>query len=94
MRNDIKHGLEPKVGAGRIDVIARRTDAGVEISVTDTGLGLPPEGEARKPVDAASGSYGLLHVRERLRAVYGPQATLTLTPQKPTGVCARVRIPQ
>ena len=94
VENAIKHGLEPKVGAGSIDVIARWTDAGIEISVTDTGLGLPPEGEARKPVDTASGSYGLLHVRERLRAVYGPQATLTLTPQQPAGVCARVRIPQ
>ena len=94
VENAIKHGIEPKVGAGSIDVIARRTDAGVEISVTDTGLGLPPEGEARDPVDAASGSYGLLHVRERLRAVYGPQATLTLTAQEPAGACATVRIPQ
>jgi len=94
VENAIKHGLEPKVGAGSVDVIARRTDAGVEISVCDSGLGLPPDDEARSPVDAASGSYGLLHVRERLRAVYGSQATLTLTPQVPTGVCARVRIPQ
>ena len=81
------------MGVGSIDVIARRTEAGVEISVTDTGLGLPPEGEARNPMDATSNSYGLLHVRERLRAVYGPQATLTLTPQDSAGVCARVRIP-
>ena len=94
VENAIKHGIEPKVGAGSIDVIARRTGAGVEISVTDTGLGLPPEGEARDPVAAASGSYGLLHVRERLRAVYGPQATLTLTAQEPAGACATVRIPQ
>jgi signal transduction histidine kinase len=94
VENAIKHGLEPKVGPGRIDVVARRTEAGVEISVTDTGLGLLPENEARNPADAASGSYGLLHVRERLRVVYGPQATLTLTPQEPAGACARVRIPQ
>ncbi len=94
VENAIKHGLEPKVGTGSIDVIARRTDAGVEISVTDTGLGLLPEDEARNAADAASRSYGLLHVRERLRAVYGPKATLTLTPHEPAGVCARVRIPQ
>ena len=94
VENAIKHGLEPKVGTGRIDVVARRTEAGIEISVSDTGLGLPPEGEAWQPADAANGSYGLLHVRERLRAVYGPQATLTLAPTKPAGVCATVRIPQ
>jgi signal transduction histidine kinase len=94
VENAIKHGLEPKVGTGRIDVIARRTDDVIEISVIDTGLGLAPQDETLNPADTASGSYGLLHVRERLRAVYGPKATLTLTPQEPAGVCARVRIPQ
>lgn len=94
IENAIKHGLEPKVGAGNIDVIARQVDAHVEISVIDSGLGLPPKGEARKSVGAAGGSYGLLHVRQRLAAVYGPQATLTLTPKEPTGICARVRIPK
>jgi two-component sensor histidine kinase len=98
VENAIKHGIEPKVGAGSIDVIARRTDAGVEICVTDTGLGLGlglfAENEAPNPADAASGSYGLLHVRERLRAVYGPRATLTLSPHEPAGTCATVRIPQ
>ena len=93
VENAIKHGLEPKVGAGRVDVIARRIDAGVEVSVIDTGLGLLPETGAKSPTDAASGSYGLLHVRERLQAVYGPQATLTLAPNEPAGVCAKVRIP-
>lgn len=94
VENAIKHGIEPKVGSGSVEVIARRTDAGVEISVTDTGLGLPPQVEASEPADAASGSYGLLHVRERLKAVYGQQATLTLHRLEPGGVCAQVRIPQ
>jgi len=94
VENAIKHGLEPQVGAGSIDVIARRTDAGVEILVTDTGRGLLPQDEASKPVHGSSGSYGLLHVRERLCAAYGPQAALTLASQTPAGVCARVSIPQ
>lgn len=94
VENAIKHGLEPKVGVGSVDVVAIRTDAGVEISVTDTGCGLPPEGGARNPANAVSGSYGLLHVRERLRAAYGLGATLTLTSQEPAGVRAQVRIPQ
>jgi signal transduction histidine kinase len=93
VENAIKHGIEPKVGSGSIEVIARRTDAGLDISVMDTGLGLPPEVEAGIVADAASGSYGLLHVRERLKAVYGEHATLTLHRQEPAGVCAQVRIP-
>jgi sensor histidine kinase YesM len=94
VENAIKHGLEPKVGVGSVEVVAFRLVAGVEISVTDTGRGLPPEGEAQHPANAASGGYGLLHVRERLRTVYGPGATLTLTSQEPAGVRAQVRIPQ
>ncbi len=92
VENAIKHGLEPKVGAGSVDVVARRTDVGVEISVTDSGLGLSPADDRQAPADGASGSYGLLHVRARLRAVYGSRATLTLAPHEPQGVCATVRI--
>ena len=42
VENAIKHGLEPKVGSGSIHVAAHRTNGAVEISVSDTGLGLPP----------------------------------------------------
>ncbi|MCV2366897.1 sensor histidine kinase [Roseateles oligotrophus] len=102
VENAIKHGLEPKVGAGCIEVRARRVDlgleagvvAGVEISVTDTGLGLSAEGAARALAQGPNASYGLQHVRERLLAAYGPRASLTLMPQTPTGLCASVRIPQ
>jgi signal transduction histidine kinase len=94
VENAIKHGVEPKVGVGRIDVMARRIDSGIEISVIDTGLGLPPESASNPPVDGASGSYGLTHVRDRLKAVYGPKAGLTLTRNEPVGACATVRIPE
>ena len=91
VENAIKHGLEPKVGPGRIDVIARATDAGIEISVVDSGLGLHPDDASTGSSDIAS--YGLQHVRERLRAVYGARASLTLQARTPSGVCALVRIP-
>src|SRR5690606_34311603 len=43
VENAIKHGLEPKVGSGRIEVLAQATAAGIEIRVSDSGLGLPPD---------------------------------------------------
>jgi signal transduction histidine kinase len=93
VENAIKHGLEPKVGAGSIGVIARQSGSGVEISVTDTGLGMGTPEETGLEDDATRGGYGLQHVRERLRACYGANATLTLSPQQPTGMRASVRIP-
>jgi len=93
VENAIRHGIEPKVGSGTIDVIACRTEAGIDISVTDSGIGLPPDEEPSMAPDTVSGSYGLLHVRERLAVIYGGQASLTLRRRASTGVCAVVSIP-
>jgi LytS/YehU family sensor histidine kinase len=95
VENAIKHGLEPKVGSGSIEVLARATPAGVEICVNDSGLGLSPdehEEPSARPA-SASASYGLQHVRDRLQAVYGPAARLSLERRQPTGVSAVVVIP-
>ncbi|MBX3634184.1 MAG: histidine kinase [Rubrivivax sp.] len=97
VENAIKHGLEPKVGPGRIEVVARAGDAGVEIRVEDDGLGLPaPDLEAPHDEAAArpaGSSYGLRHVRERLQAVYGPHARLSVERLQPAGVRSAVFLP-
>jgi signal transduction histidine kinase len=93
VENAIKHGLEPKVGAGRIEVSACAVAGGIEIRVSDSGLGLPPDDDEAPAARPAGTSYGLQHVRDRLRAVYGPAATLRLERIAPTGVCAVVRLP-
>jgi signal transduction histidine kinase len=95
VENAIKHGLEPKVGPGSIEVVARAMPAGIEIRVSDSGLGLPAdEVEHDAPsVRPANTSYGLQHVRDRLRVLYGPAARLSLERRDPTGVSAVVFIP-
>jgi sensor histidine kinase YesM len=94
VENAIKHGLEPKVGPGRIDVIARATDGAIEISVVDSGLGLSHDHDSSGSTDSETSSYGLRHVRERLRAIYGAKASLTLQARAPSGVSAVVSIPR
>jgi signal transduction histidine kinase len=97
VENAIKHGLEPKVGPGHIEVVARATDAGIEIRVDDNGLGLPvfehdnPHDDA--PARPEQSGYGLRHVRERLQAVYGSAARLDLERRHPTGVRSVVFLP-
>lgn len=88
VENAIKHGAEPKLGSADIRVRASRKDHAIEITVTDTGLGLV--GGALQD----AGRYGLTHVRDRLRAFYGATATLTLAANAPEGMIATVRIPQ
>jgi sensor histidine kinase YesM len=96
VENAIKHGLEPKVGPGSIEVVARAvtgSTAGIEIRVNDSGLGLQPDEEDGPAVRPAGASYGLQHVRDRLHAVYGPAARLSLERRRPAGVSALVFIP-
>jgi hypothetical protein len=97
VENAIKHGLEPKVGPGHVEVIARATDAGIEIRVDDNGLGLAVPDHAAPQDDTSArrenGSYGLRHVRERLQAVYGPAARLDIERRVPAGVRSAVFLP-
>ena len=97
VENAIKHGLEPKVGAGRIEVVARAVTeiaAGIEIRINDSGLGLPADDEPNATARPAGTGYGLQHVRDRLQAVYGPAAGLSLERRQPDGVSVVVFIPQ
>ncbi|MEO7335468.1 MAG: histidine kinase [Caldimonas sp.] len=89
VENAIKHGLEPHVGGGRIEVSARRTGDALQLRVRDTGAGL--SGTA-----AADGTrFGLTHVRERLSTLYGDAATLDLAPapEGEDGTVATIKIP-
>jgi signal transduction histidine kinase len=73
VENGIKHGLEPQVAGGRIEVGAARVDGVLRLTVRDTGVGL---GAA-----AADGTrFGLAQVRERLRTLYGAAAELRIAP--------------
>lgn len=93
VENAIRHGLEPKIGSGRIEVVARATSAGIEIRVNDSGLGLPADEDDEAGSRPAGTSYGLQHVRDRLQAVFGPAARLSLERRQPNGVSAVVFIP-
>lgn len=93
VENAIRHGIEPKVGQGHIDVVATRTADGIEVTVTDSGLGLPPEEHASTHQPNATGSYGLLHVHQRLEVIYGGRASVALSRRSAGGVCAVVKLP-
>jgi sensor histidine kinase YesM len=91
VENAIKHGLEPQIGGGRIDVIATAQNGLLALSVVDTGLGLDSPDEP--PHLTQCTCVGLANVRERLHAMYGEHASLSLTANTPCGVIAQLTIP-
>jgi signal transduction histidine kinase len=92
VENAIKHGLEPSVGGGRIDVVAEQEGRQLKLTVRDTGVGLATA------ADADSTSFGLTHVRERLATLYGDRAGLDLAAVDASvdaegGTCATIHLP-
>lgn len=87
VENSVKHGLEPHVAGGRIDVSATREGDMLVLSVLDSGVGL---GSA---APAGNTGFGLQQVRERLQALYGGRAGLELQHATGGGTLARIRLP-
>ena len=85
VENAIKHGIAKRADAGRIDIAARIVDGYIELSVRDDGVGM-------SATQAAEG-VGLSNTRERLRTLYGDDASLTLSTPPGGGTEVTVRIP-
>ena len=89
VENAIRHGLEPKVDGGRVEVSARREADTLVLAVRDSGVGLSA-GAAEH-----NGRFGLTQVRERLATLHGARASLTLEAATGDegGALATVRLP-
>jgi sensor histidine kinase YesM len=93
VENAIKHGLEPKMDGGHIHVTATLDNGALGLTVADTGLGLPFDYDDNMPVQDDQQHVGNANVRERLLALYGKGASLTLSANQPEGVLAQLIIP-
>jgi signal transduction histidine kinase len=86
VENAVEHAVASE-GGGTIAVTASRDGDALVLAVEDDGPG--PDG-AR--IDA-SGGIGLGATRERLAALYGGRASVTLRPRPPGGTLAEIRLP-
>lgn len=84
VENAIKHGIEPRPGAGHVCLRAWREADQLCVAVTDDGAGLQP---------GIGGGMGLANVREQLAARYGARASLRLSGAVTGGARAEVRTP-
>lgn len=85
VENAIKHGLEPQVGGGTITIAGWCDDQQRVIEVRDDGRGL---GET-----ADGPGNGLTNLRERLRALYGEHAKVSVEQTANAGTVARLSLP-
>ena len=88
VENSIKHGLEPQVAGGCIELSARRDGDTLLLGVRDSGVGLPAAG-----LHEGDTGFGLRQVRERLRTLYGERAGLDLQDAAEGGTLARIHLP-
>jgi two-component system, LytTR family, sensor kinase len=88
VENAIKHGLAPRSAGGKIEIAAERNNGGLQLSVSDDGLGAPfgdlenlPEG------------VGLSNTKRRLKHLYGEHHKFGLEASKKSGLTVNLEIP-
>jgi hypothetical protein len=85
VENSIKHGLEPQREGGVVTITAQVEGGTLRMVVSDTGRGF---------ADTVGAGVGLTNIRERLAALYGDAAKLTLEANSPQGVVATIEVPR
>lgn len=83
VENAIRHGLEPKVDGGTVQVRAQALEGRLMVEVEDDGQGFRP---------GAGAGVGLDNVRDRLASQYGDGARLVIEEARP-GTRIRITLP-
>jgi signal transduction histidine kinase len=86
VENAIRHGIAKATDAGLLLVTAERSGDVLEITVVDDGVGIDP-------ATPTPPGHGIENTRERLRALYGDNASLEITRRAEGGTIARLKVP-
>ena len=91
VENAVKYGISTRPEGGEIAIIARRENDSLRLQVTNPGAFEP--GSARLAKASGSTGMGLANAANRLRLLFGEQATLQLRAGEPGSVVAEAIIP-
>ena len=86
VENAIRHGIAKDSDAGLLIVTAMRSGDMLEITVENDGVSIDPEA----PIPPG---HGIDNTRQRLRAIYGDNASLEIVPRAEGGTIATLRVP-
>ncbi len=85
VENAIRHGIEPKLGGGQLNISAKIEQGMLHLRVDDDGVGFN---------EKTSGTgAGLENIRARLAVLYGSSAKLTLKTNETAGVSSILELP-
>lgn len=97
VENAIKHGIEAAIDGGEVHVSASLAGDALQLTVTDTGVGMAPSKYKSVPHSSEpSSGFGLDNLRERLKHGYGPNASLKIEPNdnhSQSGTIVSIHIP-
>jgi LytS/YehU family sensor histidine kinase len=84
VENSIKHGLEPKINGGHIQITARMGEQEIQVEVLDNGIGFNSQ---------SGDGLGLTNIRERLKGLYGNKAQLVIVSPLQGGAKLTLHVP-
>jgi two-component system, LytTR family, sensor kinase len=85
VENAIKHGVALNPDVGRLDISAREANGRLQLAVENDGPAFAPAAEAE--------GLGLRNTHQRLAAIYGDDARLTMTTRPHGGARALIDLP-
>jgi LytS/YehU family sensor histidine kinase len=85
VENSIIHGISPKKGNGKIQIVMKTEDKKIKISVIDDGVGIESK-------DFKLG-FGVRSVKERLKILYGEETKLEIKQNEKNGVTVEIEFP-
>ncbi len=88
VENAIRHGVGPRLSGGRVDVTAVRAGAYLKLTVTDDGLGLPADLDARREA-----GVGLRNTAARLEQLYPKDHLFRIEARAEGGVRIHLDLP-
>jgi hypothetical protein len=86
VENAVRHGVEPMPGVVMVEVVASLSGQQLRLAVIDNG----PGPDAKR---STGSGVGLRNAIDRLRALYGDAASLTLTRGPDQRTCAEILMP-
>jgi two-component system sensor histidine kinase YesM len=106
VENVFKHGIQPALGPGEIDISCRMAEPSLlEIRVADNGAGMEEEERIRlqavldrtasalEPDGEEGGRIGLINILSRLRLYFNDQVQMKLENRTPRGLRVTITIP-